>query len=74
MIPRLNCAAALPFSATRKTFRTWNCSSVNMVPIGDTLSGMGGPVQALREASPQARHFMQLVGASGVNFELREEA
>ena len=47
---------------------------MNMVPIGDTLSGMGGPVQALREASPQARHFMQLVGASGVNFELREEA
>ena len=27
-----------------------------LVPIGDALSGMGGPVQALREASPQARH------------------
>ena len=73
-----------------------------LVPIGDALSDLGGPVQALREASPQARHhftqadqvnqlvgaseatvkppsrqarhFMQLVGASGVNFELREEA
>ena len=49
-------------------------SKNGLVPIGDALSGMGGPVQALREASPQARHFMQLVGASGVNFELREEA
>ena len=42
-----------------------------LVPIGDALSGMGGPVQALREASPQARHHFtvadqvnQLVGAS----------
>ena len=25
-------------------------------PIGDALSGMGGPVQAIREASLQARH------------------
>ena len=73
-----------------------------LVPIGDALADLGGPVKAIRDASPQsrhhftqadqvnqlvgaseatvkppsrqARHFMQLVGASGVNFELREEA
>ena len=73
-----------------------------LVPIGDALADLDGPVKALREASPQARHhftrfdqvdqlvraseatvkppsrqarhFMQLVGASCVNFELREEA
>ena len=27
-----------------------------LVPIGDALSGMGGPVKAIREASPQALH------------------
>ena len=27
-----------------------------LVPIGDTLSGMGGPVKAIREATPQALH------------------
>ena len=33
---------------------------VGFVPIGDALSGMGGPVKALREASLQARyHFTQ---------------
>ena len=26
-----------------------------LVPIGDALSGMGGPMKALRDASPQAR-------------------
>ena len=42
-----------------------------LVPIGDALSGMGSPVQALRDASPQARHHFtqadqvnQLVAAS----------
>ena len=42
-----------------------------LVPIGDALSGMGGPVKALREATPQALHHFtqadqvnQLVGAS----------
>ena len=42
-----------------------------LVPIGDALSGMGGPVKAIRDASPQARHHFtqadqvnQLVGAS----------
>ena len=29
-------------------------------PIGDALSGMGGPVQAIREASLQARHHFTL--------------
>ena len=27
-----------------------------LVPIGDALSGMGGPVKADRNASPQAQH------------------
>ena len=42
-----------------------------LVPIGDALSGMGGPVKSLREASPQARRGFtvadqvnQLVAAS----------
>ena len=42
-----------------------------LVPIGDALSGMGGPVKAIREATPQALHHFtrfdqvnQLVSAS----------
>ena len=42
-----------------------------LVPIGDALSGMGGPMKAIREASPQALHHFtrfdqvnQLVSAS----------
>ena len=42
-----------------------------LVPIGDALSSMGGPVKAIRDASPQALHHFtqadqvnQLVGAS----------
>ena len=42
-----------------------------LVPIGDALSGMDGPVKAIREATPQAIHHFtrfdqvnQLVGAS----------
>ena len=42
-----------------------------LVPIGDALSGMDGPVAAIREASPQALHHFtrfdqvnQLVSAS----------
>ena len=42
-----------------------------LVPIGDALSGMGGPVKAIRDATPQALHHFtqadqvnQLVGAS----------
>ena len=45
-----------------------------LVPIGDALSGMGGPVKSIREATPQAvHHFTQadqvnlLVGASEAN-------
>ena len=43
----------------------------DLVPIGDALSGMGGPVQTLRDATPQAVHHFtrfdqvnQLVSAS----------
>ena len=42
-----------------------------LVPIGDTLAGLDGPVETLRQPSPQARHHFtrfdqvgQLVGAS----------
>ena len=42
-----------------------------LVPIGDALSGLDGPVKAIREASPQALHHYtrfdqvnQLVSAS----------
>ena len=42
-----------------------------LVLIGDALADLGGPVEALRDASPQARHHFtqadqvnQLVGAS----------
>ena len=42
-----------------------------LVPIGEAFSDLGGPVKAMREASPQARHHFtqadqvnQLVGAS----------
>ena len=42
-----------------------------LVPIGDALDDLGGPVNALRETSPQARHHftradqvIRLVGAS----------
>ena len=42
-----------------------------LVPIGDALADLGGPVKAIREASPQARHHFtqadqvnQLVSAS----------
>ena len=31
-----------------------------LVPIGDALSGMGGPVKSIREASPQARRGFTL--------------
>ena len=46
-------------------------SKNGLVPIGDALSDLGGSVQALREATPQARHHFtqadqvnQLVSAS----------
>ena len=31
-----------------------------LIPIGDAFSGMGGPVKAIREATPQARHHFTL--------------
>ena len=49
----------------------------SLVPIGDALSGMGGPVKAIREATPQALHHFtqadqvnQLVGASEADADL----
>ena len=48
-----------------------------LVPIGDALSGMGGPVKSIREASPQAVHHFtladqvgQFVGASEADADL----
>ena len=48
-----------------------------LVPIGDALSGMGGPVAAIRDATPQALHHFtrfdqvnQLVSASEADPEL----
>ena len=48
-----------------------------LVPIGDALSGMGGPVKAIRDATPQARHHFtrfdqvnQLVSASEADADL----
>ena len=42
-----------------------------LVPIGEVIGGLGGPVKVIREATPQARHHFtrfdqvnQLVGAS----------
>ena len=42
-----------------------------LVPIGDALADLGGPVKAIRDASPQSRHHFtqadqvnQLVSAS----------
>ena len=31
-----------------------------LVPIGEVIGGLGGPVKAIREASPQARHHFTL--------------
>ena len=31
-----------------------------LISIGEALSGLGGPVKAIREASPQARHHFTL--------------
>ena len=32
----------------------------SLVPIGEVIGGLGGPVKAIREASPQARHRFTL--------------
>ena len=49
-----------------------------LIPIGDALSGMGGPVKVIRDASPQAVHHFtqadqvnQLVAASEADPESR---
>ena len=43
--------------------------------LADQVNQLVGASEAtVKPPSRQARHFMQLVGASGVNFELREEA
>ena len=31
-----------------------------LVPIGDALSGMGGPVKSIRDATPQSLHHFTL--------------
>ena len=36
--------------------KTMQRRRVGLVPIGDVLSGMGGPVKSIRDATPQARH------------------
>ena len=48
-----------------------------LVPIGDALADLGGPVKMIREASPQARHHFtradqvnQLVSASEADADL----
>ena len=48
-----------------------------LVPVGDALSGMGGPMKSIREASPQALHHYtrfdqvnQLVSASEADADL----
>ena len=53
------------------------CQRGELVPIGDALSDLGGPVKAIREASPQALHHYtrfdqvnQLVGASEADADL----
>ena len=42
-----------------------------LVPIGDVLSDLGGPVKAIREASPQAlHHFTRGVAPAGDTVEI----
>ena len=33
-----------------------------LVPIGEALADLPGPVKAIREASPQARHHFTQIG------------
>ena len=40
-----------------------------LVPIGDALSGMGGPVKSIREATPQALHHFSRFDQVGVSSE-----
>ena len=43
-----------------------------LVPIGDALSGMGGPVKALRDATPQALHHFTQADQVNLLVEARE--
>ena len=36
-----------------------------LVPVGEALSGMDGPVKAIRAAAPQARHYFTLADQVG---------
>ena len=49
----------------------------SLIPIDEAIGGLDGPVQALREISPQARHHFtladqvnQLIGASEADADL----
>ena len=49
----------------------------SLVPVAEVVSGLNGPVKAIRDASPQARHHFtrfdqvnQLVGASEADAEI----
>ena len=49
----------------------------SLVPVAEVVSGLDGPVKAIRDASPQARHHFtsfdqvnQLVGASEADAEI----
>ena len=49
----------------------------SLVPVAEAVSGLNGPVKAIRDASPQARHHFtrfdqvnQLVGASEAEADL----
>ena len=49
----------------------------SLVPVAEVVSGLNGPVKAIRDASPQARHHFtrfdqvnQLVGASEAEADL----
>ena len=43
-----------------------------LVPIGDAFSGMGGPMKAIRDASPQALHHFTLADQVNQLVEARE--
>ena len=43
-----------------------------LAPIGDAFSGMGGPMKAIRDASPQALHHFTLADQVNQLVEARE--
>ena len=42
-----------------------------LVPVGEALSGMGGPMKAIREATPQPRHSFPVADQVGQLVEAR---